>query len=90
MSPSDFTFKLTVPNDPAGATVVAVVAAHAVEYANIDATKGAAFVERVRAAALEALKSASGSHTQVVVGAAGGTLTVTFGGSRPVSEPLPS
>lgn len=89
MSPSEFTFKLTVPNDPEGANVVAVVAAHAVEYATIEAGAGAAFVERARAAAAAALQTASGTHTPVVFTAAGGTLTVSFG-SRSVSEPLPS
>jgi class 3 adenylate cyclase len=90
MSPSEFNFKLTVPNDPEGATVVAVVATHAVGYANIDEAAGAAFVETVRNAAAQALKGAAGSHTQVVFGAAGGQLTVTFGGQQSVSHPLPS
>lgn len=89
MSPSEFTFKLTVPNDPEGANVVAVVAAHAVEYAGIEAGAGAAFVERARNAAAAALKSAAGTHTPVVFTAAAGTLTVAFG-SDTVSEPLPS
>jgi len=89
MSPSDFTFKLTVPNHPDGATVVALVAAHAVQYANIEAGAGAAFVERARTAAAKELTSASGTHTPVVFAAAGGALTVTFG-SQSVSEPLPA
>jgi len=88
MSPSDFTFKLTVPNDPAGAAVVAAVATHAVEYAGIDASAGAAFVERVRRAAAQAL-SGSGTSMLVVFGATGGLLTVTCG-AESVSEPLPS
>ncbi|HWI16811.1 MAG TPA: hypothetical protein VNT81_03655 [Vicinamibacterales bacterium] len=88
MSPSEFTFKLTVPNDPEGATVAAVVAAHAVDYAQIEKAAGAAFVERVRGAVAQALKSAPGTHTPVVFGAAAGQLTVTFG-SQSVSEPLP-
>lgn len=89
MSPSEFTFKLTVPNAPEGASVVAVVAAHAVEYAKIEAGAGAAFVERARSSAAQALASASGTHTVVAFTAAGGTLSVTFG-SQTVSEPLPS
>ncbi len=88
MSPSEFTFKLTVPNDPEGATVAAAVATHAVEYARIEAAAGAAFVERVRNTVAQALKSAAGTHTPVVFAASGGTLTVTFGGQS-VSEPLP-
>ena len=51
MTPKDFIFNLTVPADADGAAVVAVVAAHAVEYAGIEVAAGAAFVERVRAAA---------------------------------------
>ena len=41
MSPESFVFKLTVPNDPAGADVVAIVATHAVRYAQIEAGKAA-------------------------------------------------
>jgi hypothetical protein len=89
MSPSAFTFKLTVPNDPEGASVVAVVATHAVEYSKIDAAAGAAFVERVRGAAVQALQSSAGTHSVVVFGAADGHLTVTIGG-RAVTEPLPA
>lgn len=93
MSPSEFNFKLTVPNDPASATVVAVEATHAVGYANIDAAAGAAFVEKVRTAAAQALKGASGSHTLFVFGAADGQLTVTFAGESvtcALPKPLPS
>ena len=89
MAPNSFTFKLTVPNDPEGATVLAVVVTHAVEYASIDAPAGAAFVEKVRAAAAQALKSASGHASQVVVAAKDGQLTVTIGGQA-ISQPLPS
>ena len=59
MTPKDFIFKLTVPADADGAAVVAVVAAHAVEYAGIEGAAGAAFVERVRAAAGQALTAAA-------------------------------
>jgi hypothetical protein len=89
MSPSDFTFKLTVPNDPEGASVVAAVAAHAVQYTNINATPGAAFVERVRGFASRMMKGSDGAQCLVVFAAAGGQLTVTMG-SESVSEPLPS
>jgi hypothetical protein len=89
MSPQAFTFKLTVPNDPEGASVVAVVAAHAVEYAKIDGAAGAAFVERARAAAATALKNAGEKPSLVVFAAADGRLTVTIG-SQSVSEPLPA
>jgi hypothetical protein len=88
MSPQEFTFKLTVPNDPEGATVVAVVAGHAVEYANIDAAAGPALVERVRTTAAEVLTSAPGYHSLVVFTAGDGKLTVTIGPTS-VSHPLP-
>ena len=90
MSPSSFTFKLTVPNDPEGASVVAVVATHAVEYASIDKAAGAAFVERAKAAALDAFSHSPGSqHCLIVFAAAEGQLTMTVGG-KSVSQALPS
>lgn len=89
MSPSSFTFKLTVPNDPEGASIVAVVATHAVEYAKIDAAAGAAFVEGARAAALHAFKDSTGAHSLMVFAAADGQLTMTIG-DQTVSHPLPS
>ena len=90
MTPQDFTFKLTVPNDPEGATVVAVVAAHAVEYAGIEGAAGAAFVERVRAAAAKVLKAAAArTDAWPSFAAADGQLTVTIGGES-VSQPLPA
>lgn len=89
MSPSDFTFKLTVPNDPEGASVVAIVANHAVDYTNMDKTAGAAFVERVRRVAATTLTGSDGEHCLVVFAAAGGQLTVTLG-TESVSEPLPA
>jgi hypothetical protein len=87
MTPQAFSFKLTVPADPEGATVVAVMANHAVEYTKIDAARGAAFVERARAAAGQALSSSGGKHCLAVIGAADGHLTITIGGHT-VSEPL--
>lgn len=87
MSPSEFTFKLTIPNAPEGVTVVAAMAAHAVEYAQIDAGKGAAFVERVRAVATQALTAATGAHCLAVFAAANGQLTVTMG-AHSANEPL--
>jgi hypothetical protein len=89
MTPDSFTFKLTVPTDPEGATVVGVVAAHAVEYAKIDKAAGDAFVTRARSAAAQALKGATGHSCQVVFAAADGQLTVTIG-AQSVSEPLPA
>ena len=90
MSPSSFTFKLTVPNDPEGVVVVAALAVHAVEYANIEPAAGAAFVERVRAAAAPYLKTAPGHASLVMFAAANGQLTVTFGKASTVTQPLPA
>lgn len=89
MTPQSFTFKLSVPNDPEGATLVSAVAAHAVEYATIEAGAGAAFVEQVRAAAQQVLKGGFDTHSQAVFSAADGLLTVTIGGQA-VSAPLPA
>lgn len=89
MSPQAFTFKLSVPNDPAGADVVAALAHHAVEYAGIDAAKGEAFVQRSRTAAAQAMKAAGAGHCQVIFAAANGQLSLTIGGQA-VSEPLPA
>jgi len=90
MTPKDFIFKLTVPADADGASVVAVVVAHAVEYAGIEGDAGSAFVERVRAASKKALTApAARTGCQAVVAAADGRLTVTIGGES-VSQPLPA
>ncbi|MEO7158512.1 MAG: hypothetical protein ABI039_13170 [Vicinamibacterales bacterium] len=89
MTPTSFSFTLTVPNDPEGATIVAIMAAHAVEYAAVEASAGAAFVERVRAAALPVLNSSDPSGCPVVFSAEDGRLTVTFG-DQSLSEPLPA
>jgi hypothetical protein len=90
MTPKDFIFKLTVPADAGGATVVAVVAGHAVEYAGIEGAAAAAFVERVRAAAAKALTAAAARNGCLAVfTAADGKLTVTIDGES-VSQPLPA
>ena len=89
MTPTSFLFSLTVPNDPEGASIVAIMTAHAVEYAAIEASAGAAFVERVRAAALPVLKSGDAMECPVVFSAGDGRLTVTLGGQS-LSEPLPA
>ena len=87
MSPSEFTFKLTVPNDPEGVHVVAIVANHAVDYTNVDKAAGAKFVDRVKAAVAAAMTSSSGPTCLVVIAAANGQLTLTIGGQS-VSQPL--
>jgi hypothetical protein len=89
MSPQDFSFKLTVPNDPEGAVLVAVVATHAVDYAGIQGAAGASFVERIRSVAAECLREASATPSLVVFAAANGQLTATVG-SQSISHPLPT
>lgn len=89
MSPTSFSFKLTVPNDPEGASIVAIMAAHAVEYASIESSAGAAFVDRVREAALPVLKGGGTDGCIVAFTADQGRLTVTLGGHT-LSEPLPA
>jgi hypothetical protein len=87
MSPAEFTFKLTVPNDPEGAAIVAEVARHASEYAKLNGEAADAFIGRVRGAALKALAPAPG-HCGVEFTAADGTLTVTFGDTETITQPL--
>jgi len=90
MTPKDFSFKVTLPADPEGATVVALIAGHAVEYAGLDGAAGAAFVERVRAAAKKALTRATPrAGCLAVIAAADGHITVTVG-SESVSQSLPA
>lgn len=87
MNPPAFKFKLTVPNDPSLAAVVAEVAKHSAEYAKLDGAAADGFVARARDAAAKALKSASGNHCLMVFTAADGTLSVTIG-SETISQPL--
>ena len=89
MNPASFTFKLTVPNDPEGVTVVTAVAAHAVNYAQLDAAAGAAFVERVRDVATQAFSGGTGHNCLAVFAADNGELTVTIG-THSASQALPA
>ena len=86
MSPSAFTFKLSVPNDPDSTVIIGEVAKHAAEYARLDAGAAQSFSERAKTAAGKALKS-SGQTSLAVFEAAQGTLTMTIG-SESVSQPL--
>ena len=89
MSPQDFLLRLSVPNHPEGVNVVVAIARHAVTYAAIEPAKGAAFVDRARAAAAVTLKGGTPSHCAVTCAAGEGQLTLTVGGQT-VSEPLPA
>jgi hypothetical protein len=86
MSPSSFTFKVSVPNDPGLITVVGELAKHAADYAQLDAAQAAAFMERAQALAAAALKGGAESCTAVIA-AADGELTVTIG-TESASQPL--
>jgi hypothetical protein len=86
MTPEAFKFKLTVPNDPGLATMVAEVAKHAAEYAKLDEAVAGGFAERARDAAAKALRAPSG-HCLMVFTAADGTLSVTIG-AETISQPL--
>ena len=89
MSPSSFTFKLTIPNAPDGATIAAGVAAHAAEYANLPEPDRAAFAAQVRDFAGKALKAGTAHACVMVFAAADGQLTVTVGKDS-ISQPLPA
>ena len=80
MNPSSFTFKVSVPNDPELATIIADLAQHAAEYANLDAAAVAAFVERARAVVAKSIKPGGTAAVTAVIAAADGKLTVTVGG----------
>jgi hypothetical protein len=86
MSPSSFTFKLGVPNNPDAAAIIGEMARHAAEYAKLDAAVAEAFSQRALSAAGKAF-TAGGTTLQAVFAAADGTLTLTIGGEA-VSQPL--
>ena len=86
MSPSAFTFKVSVPNDPRLATVIGELAKHAADYAQLDDGAAAAFVQQAEAVVAKALK-AGGPAITAVIAAADGQLTVTVGGES-ASHPL--
>jgi hypothetical protein len=88
MAPDSFSFKLTVPNDPEGISVLAALAVHAVEYANVDAGARDGFIARVRDAAGQAMSASTAPSCLAVIAAAGGQLTVTIG-THSASQPLP-
>ena len=87
MTPSSFTFKVSVPNDPRQATVIGELATHAAQYANLDAGAARQFGERAQAMAVKALTAGKGNATTAVIAAADGTLTVTVG-DESASQPL--
>ena len=89
MSPSAFTFKLCVPNDPGMASIVGEMARHAADYAKLDETAATAFAGQALAAAGKALNGDNSKSTQVIFAAANGALTLTIG-SQSITHPLSS
>ena len=87
MTPAAFTFKLTVPRDPALADVVSDLVQHAVGYAGMNEEAGAGFVTKVKAATAAELAPGATPHCLVVIAAAGGELRVTLG-SETISQPI--
>ena len=86
MTPAAFTFKLSVPRDPALAEVVSDLVQHAVGYAGMSEDAGAAFMKKVKAVTTTELAGGKG-HCVVAIAAAGGELTVTLG-AQTVSQPI--
>jgi hypothetical protein len=89
MSPSAFTFRLSVPNDPKMVSIVGDMARHAAEYARLDPAVAAAFSQRAAAAAGKMLNGDTAKTTLAVFAAADGALTVTIG-DESISQPLTS
>jgi hypothetical protein len=89
MTPSEFTFKLSVPNDPHMAAIVGDMARHAAEYARLADGAAASFRDRALAAASKVLKGDNTTSTLAVFAAANGALTLTLG-AETISAPLSS
>jgi hypothetical protein len=87
MTPTSFTFKVSVPNDPDLAAIIGDMAKHAAEYGNVEAGAAAAFAARALAMATKAMKTGGTTATTAVFSAKDGTLTVTIG-SESASQPL--
>jgi hypothetical protein len=87
MTPSSFTFKLTLPNDPELAPMVADMARHAAEYVKLEGAAAEGFVERARSAAVKALKAAPGDGCLAVFTAADGELSIAIG-NETIAQPL--
>jgi hypothetical protein len=87
MTPAAFKFKMTVPNDPGQAAIVAEMARHAADYAKLEGAAASGFVERARGAASKALTAAPGHSCLAVFAAADGQLSMTIG-SETISQPL--
>jgi hypothetical protein len=89
MTPSEFSFKLSVPNDPQMASIVGDMARHAAEYAKLENGAAKSFCDRALAAAGEILKRDDTKTMLAVFTAADGALTLTLG-TETISELLSS
>lgn len=87
MTPTSFTFKMSVPRDPALVVVVADVAAHAVTYAAMETAAAAAFAGRVAEATTEELGVGDGANCPITLVSVDGELRFTIG-ERTVSQKL--
>jgi hypothetical protein len=92
MPPISFTFKLTLPRDPALDVIVTGVAAHAVAYTEMDKAAGAAFVTQVAAATAAELRAAEPARGRnagclIVITSADGELRLTIG-SQTISQKI--
>ena len=87
MTPAAFTFKLSVPRDPALADVVSDLVHHAVGYAGMTEEAGAALVTKVKAATAAELGPGATPHCLVVIAATGGELRVAVG-SQTISQQI--
>ena len=88
MSPSSFSFTLSLPNDPELVVVVADLARHAAEYAQLVDGAADGFIERAQSAAVTALRGNGDTSTLIVFTASEGTLSARVG-DETVSAPLP-
>jgi hypothetical protein len=87
MKPALFSFKLTVPCDPALADVVADVVGHAVNYAGLTPEAGAELAAKARAVTAAELAAGVTPSCPVVIAAADGELRITIG-SQTISQPV--
>ena len=66
MTPTSFTFKLTVPADMEVLPIVTGLARHASTFANLDAATGTDFVKRVTDTATRHFNQPSSGHCLIV------------------------
>jgi len=85
MTPTSFTFHLSVPRDALLTAIVRDLAAHAVAYTRMDPSAGKAFVDRVSAITTKAMAGPGSCAVDFQCG--DGELRVIIGGDT-VRQPL--